>query len=176
LGQKQTSVAQSPVLALGQSGYVGLFDNFVDRTINREEHSESAAKLSAWADLRVSQTKLCTDQRGTTAIEFALVGPVLLMALIGIFYLCMGLAVVGGMHYAVEEGARCAAVKTLICTDQTSTVTYTQNHYFAPGALPTFTYDPAAACGRLVTGSLSYVLDLGFAQYTVPMTAAACFP
>jgi hypothetical protein len=126
--------------------------------------------------MRVSQTKLWSNQQGTTAIEFAVVGPVFLMALIGIFYLCMGLAVVGGMHYAVEEGARCAAVKTLICTDQTSTVTYTQNHYFGPGVLPTFTYDPAAACGRLVTGSLSYILDVGFTQYTVPMTAAACFP
>ena len=120
--------------------------------------------------------KLYADEGATTAIEFALVGPVFLMALIGIFYLCMGLAVVAGMHYAVEEGARCASVKTMICTDQTSTVAYTQNHYFGPGALPTFTYDPAASCGHSMSGSLNYVLDIGLRQFNVPITASACFP
>jgi hypothetical protein len=123
-----------------------------------------------------AHSKIHADERGTTAIEFALVGPVFLTALIGTFFLCMCLAVVGGMHYAVEEGARCASVKTMICTDQTSTVAYTQNHYFGPGALPTFTYDPAAACGHSVTGSINYVVDVGFTQYTVPVTASACFP
>jgi Flp pilus assembly protein TadG len=72
------------------------------------------------------------DERGTTAIEFAIVGPVFIMAVIGIIYLCMCLSVVGSMHYAVEEGARCASVKTTVCTDQTSTVAYTQTHYFGP--------------------------------------------
>ena len=120
--------------------------------------------------------KITGDQRGTSAIEFAIVGPVFILLVIGTLYLCMCLAVVGGMHYAVEEGARCASVKTTVCTDQTSTVTYTQNHYFGPSTLPTFTYNATAACGHSVSGSISYVLDVGLRQITVPISAAACFP
>jgi hypothetical protein len=80
------------------------------------------------------------------------------------------------MHYAVEEGARCASVKTTVCSDQSTTVSYTQNHYFGPGTLPTFTYNAAAACGHSVSGTINYVLDVGLKQYTVPITASACFP
>jgi K+-transporting ATPase c subunit len=122
------------------------------------------------------RSEIFEDQRGTTAIEFAIVGPVFILLLIGIIYLCMCMSVVASMHYAVQEGARCASVKTTVCTDQTSTVTYTQNHYFGPSALPTFTANAAAACGHSVSGSISYVVDLGLRQITVPIAAAACFP
>lgn len=126
--------------------------------------------------MRELHKNITNDERGTTAIEFAIVGPVFIMLLIGILYLCMCLAVVGSMHFAVEEGARCASVKTTVCTDQSSTVSYTQNHYFGPGTLPTFTYNAAAACGHYVTGTINYVLDVGLKQFTVPVTASACFP
>jgi TadE-like protein len=126
--------------------------------------------------MRRVDTKIRNDQRGTTAVEFAIVGPIFIMVLIGIFYLCMCLSVVGSMHYAVEEGARCASVRTTVCTDQTSTVAYTQNHYYGPTSLPTFTYNAAAACGHSVSGSINYVLDVGLKQFNVPITAAACFP
>jgi Flp pilus assembly pilin Flp len=122
------------------------------------------------------RTRVWADKRGTTAIEFALVGPLFLMLLVGTFYMCMCLSVVASMHYAVQEGARCASVRTAVCADQTSTVSYTQSHYYGPHGLPTFTYDPAAACGHAVTGSINYVLDLGLRQITVPISASACFP
>jgi Flp pilus assembly pilin Flp len=126
--------------------------------------------------MRELHKNITNDERGTTAIEFAIVGPLFIMLLIGILYLCMCLAVVGSMHYAVEEGARCASVKTTVCTDQSSTVSYTQNHYFGPSTLPTFTYNSVAACGHSVTGTITYVLDVGLKQFTVPITASACFP
>jgi hypothetical protein len=116
------------------------------------------------------------DERGTTAIEFAIVGPLFIFLLIGIFYLCMCLSVVAGMHYAVEEGARCASVRTTVCSDKPTTLTYTQSHYFGPSGLPAFAYDPAAACGHSVRASIDYVVDLGLKRITVPITAAACFP
>jgi Flp pilus assembly protein TadG len=124
----------------------------------------------------IFHTKLCGDQRGTTAIEFAIVGPIFILLLIGIFYLCMCLAVAGSMHYAVEEGARCASVRTTVCSDNTTTIAYIQSHYYGPSSLPTFTYDGAAACGHSVNGSINYVVDLGLRQITVPVTATACFP
>jgi Flp pilus assembly pilin Flp len=122
------------------------------------------------------RTSIRSDESGTTAIEFAIVGPIFIFLVIGIAFLCMGLAVAGSMHYAVEEGARCASVRKTVCTDEQTTIAYTQSHYFGPGEVPTFAYDPAAACGHSVTASTSYVVDMGLKKITVPISAAACFP
>jgi Flp pilus assembly protein TadG len=116
-----------------------------------------------------------SDERGTTAIEFAIVGPAFIILIIGIIYLCMALLTVGSLHYAVEDGARCASIRTAVCSDATTTVAYTQSRYFGPGSAPTFTYG-AAACGKSVSGSINYNMDLGFKRVTVPIAATACFP
>jgi TadE-like protein len=126
--------------------------------------------------MHISHRNIGGDERATSAIEFAIVGPVFIMLLIGIFFLCMGLAVAGSMHYAVEEGARCASVRTTVCTDNDTTIAYTKQHYFGPSSLPSFIYDSGAPCGHSVTASINYVVDLGLKQITVPITAAACFP
>jgi hypothetical protein len=107
------------------------------------------------------------DERGTTAIEFAIVGPIFIFLVIGIAFFCMGLAVAGSMHYAVEE---------MVCNDEDTTIAYTKAQYFGPGGVPTFSYDPVAACGHSVTASISYVVDMGLKKVSVPITAAACFP
>ena len=126
--------------------------------------------------MRIFHINMRDDERGTTAIEFAIVGPVFILLVIGILYLCMCLSVVGSMHYAVEEGARCASVRKLVCNDEDTTIAYTRAHYFGPGGDPTFAYDPVAVCGHSVTASISYVVDMGLKKITVPITAAACFP
>jgi Flp pilus assembly protein TadG len=114
------------------------------------------------------------DERGTTALEFALVAPVFIALLIGTITVCVGLFLTASMHYAVQEAARCASVKTTICSDAASTTAYAQNHYFGPNG-PTFSY-AAAACGNSVSASISYRIDVGFSAYTVPLSATACFP
>jgi len=126
--------------------------------------------------MRRLKTKILSDEKGTTAIEFAIVGPIFIFFVIGIAFLCMGLAVAGSMHYAVEEGARCASVRKMVCSDEDTTIAYTKSHYFGPGGVPTFDYDPAAACGHSVTASISYVVNMGLKTVSVPITAAACFP
>jgi Flp pilus assembly protein TadG len=115
------------------------------------------------------------DQQGTTAVEFAIVAPVFIALLVGTIALCVGLFLIGSLHYAVEESARCASVKTTICTDAATTVAYAQNHYFGPNVSPTFTY-AAAACGNSVSASISYSMNVGFQTFTVPFSATACFP
>jgi Flp pilus assembly protein TadG len=115
------------------------------------------------------------DRHGTTAVEFAIVTPVFILLLVGAVYICLGLFLVGSLHYAVEEGARCASVKTTVCSDSPTTLSYTQNQYFGPSPTPTFTY-ATAACGNVVSGSLTYVVNLGITKVSVPVTASACFP
>ena len=118
---------------------------------------------------------LRTDRCGTAAVEFAFVAPVFILLAVGTFYLCLCLFLTGSLRYAVEQAARCASVKTTVCTDSSSIVTYAQNSYFGPGGTPNFTY-AAAACGNSVSASMNYTLDIGLKTFTVPVSATACFP
>jgi TadE-like protein len=116
-----------------------------------------------------------SDARGVAAVEFAMVAPVFIVLTVGTFYLCLSLFLTGSLHYAVEQAARCASVKTTICTDSNAIVLYAQNNYFGPGGAPNFIY-AAAPCGNSVSASLNYVLDTGLKQFTLPVSATACFP
>ena len=118
---------------------------------------------------------ILADDRGSSALEFAIVGPVFICLVIGLIYGCMLLFSMASMQYAVEEGARCASVKTLVCTDSASTISYAQAAYYGPVATPSFTY-ATPACGHAVTGSASFGLDVGLYAFTVPLSATACFP
>jgi Flp pilus assembly protein TadG len=117
------------------------------------------------------------NDSGTSAVEYAIVAPVFIGLIVSSFYFCMGLYMIGSLHYAVEEGARCASVKTLVCSDSSSTIAYTQAHYYGPSAdTPTFTYTANLACGNSVSASTNFVANLGLKTVTIPMTASACFP
>lgn len=115
------------------------------------------------------------NQDGTTAVEFAIIAPVFILLTIGTIGLCFALFLVGSLHFAVEDGARCASVKTTICTDATTTIAYTRSRYMGPNVSPTFTY-AAAACGNTVSGSISYSMDVGLKTFVIPISATACFP
>jgi Flp pilus assembly protein TadG len=115
------------------------------------------------------------NQEGTTAVEFAIIAPLFILLVIGTIGLCFALFLVGSLHFAVEDGARCASVKTTICSDATSTIAYTQSRYLGPNVSPTFTY-AAAACGKSVSASISYSMDVGFRTFVIPISATACFP
>jgi Flp pilus assembly protein TadG len=125
--------------------------------------------------VRILLKSLRRDRRGTTAVEFAIIAPVLILLLIGTIAVCFALFLVGSLHFAVEDGARCASVKTTICADAATTVAYTQSRYLGPNVSPTFTY-ATAACGNSVTGSINYTMDVGFKQFVIPISATACFP
>jgi Flp pilus assembly protein TadG len=115
------------------------------------------------------------NDEGTTAVEFAIIVPVFILLIIGTIALCFALFLVGSLHFAVEDGARCASVKTTICTDAASTIAYTQSRYLGPARSPTFTY-AAATCGNSVSASISYSMDVGSKTFVIPISATACFP
>ncbi|WP_375049592.1 MULTISPECIES: TadE/TadG family type IV pilus assembly protein [Bradyrhizobium] len=115
------------------------------------------------------------DQGGTTAVEFALIAPILIALLVGTITLCVGLFLIGSLHFAVEDGARCASVKTTVCSDAAATVAYTKSRYFGPDVSPTFTYT-AAACGNSVSASVNYSMNVGSRTLVIPLSATACFP
>jgi Flp pilus assembly pilin Flp len=121
------------------------------------------------------------NQEGTTAVEFAIIAPVFVLLVLGTIALCFALFLIGSLHFAVEDGARCASVKTSICADSPTTIAYTQSRYLGPNVSPTFTYNSAASCGpantgNSVTGTVSYTMDIGFRKFVIPISATACFP
>jgi len=126
-------------------------------------------------NVRFPGTGAWHDARGTAAVEFAMVAPAFIMLAVGTFYLCMCLFLTGSLHYAVEQAARCASVNTTVCSTSSAITSYAQNNYFGPGGSPTFTYT-AAACGNSVSASMNYTWSIGFKQFTLPVSATACFP
>ncbi len=114
-------------------------------------------------------------QDGGAALEFALVLPAFIMMIIGGMYAGMAVFTVSAMHYAVEAGARCASVKTTVCTSSDTIVTYTQSHYAGPAVTPTFAYS-TAGCGHTVTGTVTYTLDIGTKTFSIPLSTASCYP
>ena len=119
--------------------------------------------------------RLGTDEHGTSAIEFAIVGPIFMMYMVGMVYVGMAIFSQGSLQYAVEVSARCAAVNTTVCTSSSSTVTYARSAYFGPSAAPSFV-STAAACGQKVTGSTSMTVNWVLGHATVPLNATACYP
>jgi Flp pilus assembly protein TadG len=120
------------------------------------------------------------DQQGTTAVEFGIIAPVFVAMLIGTMGLCVALYLIGSLHFAVEDGARCASVKAACqingVADAALTQAYTQTRYLGPsGVAPTFTYT-AAACGNSVSASLTYSVNVLFRTLVIPISATACFP
>ena len=118
---------------------------------------------------------ICQRQEGTTAVEFAIIAPVFLLLVLGTIGLCFALFLVGSLHFAVEDGARCAAVKATICPDAATTIAYTQSRYMGPNVSPNFTA-AAATCGQSVSASVSYSMNVGFRTFVIPISATACFP
>jgi Flp pilus assembly protein TadG len=128
-------------------------------------------------NMRLPATGAWHDDRGVAAVEFAMVAPAFIMLAVGTFYLCMCLFLTGSLHYAVEQAARCASIQTTVCdtSHPTSITDHAQSNYFGPGGTPSFTYT-AAACGNRVSATMNYVWSIGLKQFTLPVSATACFP
>lgn len=113
--------------------------------------------------------------RGGSAVEFALVLPAFITLMVGIVSAGQLFFAVNSLHYAVQDAARCAAVKTTVCTDSASTVTYAQGRYAGPSISPNFTYS-TSGCGHAVSATATYAFDLAVTSISVPIAASACYP
>ncbi|MGO4571820.1 TadE/TadG family type IV pilus assembly protein [Microvirga sp. 2TAF3] len=111
---------------------------------------------------------LRADDSGATAIEFALIAPVFLALILGIFHLSMLGFTLANLNYAVEKGARCSAISTN-CPD-------VETYYYAPNPAPVFTVDKTAACGTSVRATVTYQVNVLIYQASIPLSASACFP
>jgi Flp pilus assembly protein TadG len=116
------------------------------------------------------------SEGGSTAVEFALVLPLLAMLILGTLGLMTAMSMNTALHFAVEDAARCAAVRTTVCTNQTTTSTYANGKYNGP-SLDSLTFTlTSPACGKQVVGAGTFVLSTGLGAINVPMSVQACYP
>ncbi len=128
--------------------------------------------------------RLCRGRDGTTAIEAAVVFPVLVLFLLGIMECSRALWIQTSLQYAVTVAARCASLGSATCTNVPS---YAASQVYAVSVpITDFTYSLTAACGNAgyTKGSQvvarytfhSVVGGLIPAMRRVPLTATACHP
>jgi Flp pilus assembly protein TadG len=115
-----------------------------------------------------------TCDRGSTAVEFALVLPALAALLVGGLYTGLVVYSAAGLHSAVEQAARCYSVNVSQCSGAAAAQTYAQSQYYGIDS-PTFTAS-TQSCGRQVTGTVTVAFTAVLANMSFPLSATACFP
>ena len=111
--------------------------------------------------------------RGTTALEFGLVLPAVLALVVGGLYTGVLVYSAAGLHDAVEQAARCYSVNSGQCGSDTATQTYAQNRYYGISS-PTFTAS-IQSCGHQVAATVTISLIAVVSNFSVPLSATACF-
>ena len=121
--------------------------------------------------------RLFDDASGATAVEFALVAPVMIVMIFGILEFGRAAWTMNALNFAAESAARCAAVDQNNC----GTTAQIQNHAagFAAGlALPPSTFTVSTeACGRQVVATFAFTSVAPIvASIPITLSARACYP
>lgn len=118
------------------------------------------------------------DERGTTALEFAILAPVFFLLLFGIVAVGLLFWTQVGLQHGAEMAARCASINSTVCPNGNPSAITNYAIQQALGLnLPssTFTY-ATASCGNQVNASYTFVFPQILYLNPVSLTAQACFP
>jgi Flp pilus assembly protein TadG len=115
------------------------------------------------------------DQRGATAVEIGLVLTPLLLFLLGTMEFGRAMWIQNALNYSVEEAARCASNNTTTCGSASDITTFATSRSGANFATSVFTAT-TPSCGNMVSASYPMYLYIPFGNYSITLTAQACFP
>ena len=123
-------------------------------------------------------TTIWRDNRGASALEFALTAPVFFLFIFGIIEFGLLLWTQIGLQHGAEMAARCATVDSTLCPNSNpgAITSYAAQQAFGL-ALPsqTFTYS-TPACGNQVSASHAFQFPAILNLSPLKLTAQACFP
>jgi len=126
----------------------------------------------------VKLTTIWRDNRGASALEFALTAPVFFLFIFGIIEFGLLLWTQIGLQHGAEMAARCASVDSTLCPNSNpgAITSYAAQQAFGL-ALPsqTFTYS-TPACGNQVSASHAFQFPAILNLSPLTLTAQACFP
>ena len=126
--------------------------------------------------------RLARDRDGATAIEFALVAPLILAFTFGIIEVGHLMWTLGALNMAVEDAARCVSVSNVptppatLCDTQTHMQTYAVSRVWGM-TVPASTFTlTTPSCGYLISASYPYTPIVGYIPMSLTITASACYP
>jgi len=120
--------------------------------------------------------RLKLDRRGSIAVEFALVFPLLLLMSFGIIEFGRTMWVRNSLQSAVEDAARCYALNRPECATVASVKTYAASK---TGGVPVTAdiFEPTVvACGKQVAATYPFASIVPFIPLDFEIEARACRP
>ena len=115
------------------------------------------------------------DRSGATALEYALVLPLLALMIMGGIWVGVLTLAVSSLDMAVQSAARCAAVDANLCATNSATQSFALTRYAGPSISPVFTASDAG-CGHTVTGQATFDLNIVPGIGSIPLAVSACYP
>jgi Flp pilus assembly protein TadG len=124
----------------------------------------------------VKLAALWQDNRGASALEFALTAPAFFLFIFGIIECGLLFWTQLGIQHGSEMAARCATVNSTLCPSSSAITSYAAQQAFGL-TLPaeTFTFS-ASACGNEVSATYAFTFPQILNLSPVTLTARACFP
>jgi Flp pilus assembly protein TadG len=127
--------------------------------------------------MRTLRSRLHASDRGTTAIETAIVFPVFILMVLGVFEFGRALWTQSALQYAVQVAARCGAVDVTTCASPSQVISYAVTES-QPLTVPSADFSASTqTCGSSV--SVSYPFTFVVPQllpFDITLSAQACYP
>jgi hypothetical protein len=126
----------------------------------------------------MTRKNLFKDQRGTSAVEFAITLPLFILMVLGVWQIGHGMWAQFGLQHGAEMAARCMAVNPTVCgnIDITGTQSYAASQSFGLNPSPTIFAVSQPTCGNQI--SADYVVSPVVANIGIPaltLHAQACY-
>lgn len=120
--------------------------------------------------------QLTEARQGATAVEFALVAPVLFLIIFGGVEFGELLWTQSALHFAVQEAARCASVTPATCGTAAQIATFAANETTGLSISSSAFTVTTPSCGHQVSASYPYTfIASGLLPFSPTLTAQACF-
>lgn len=121
--------------------------------------------------------RLGRSERGSSAVEFALVAPALVTMLFGVFEFGRAIWTQGLLDYAVEQASRCASINSTSCGSNSAIATFASQQT-TPLNLPASIFTATTiACGHSVTASYAFqFVASALLPFNITLTSQSCFP
>jgi Flp pilus assembly protein TadG len=121
--------------------------------------------------------RACSDESGTTAIEFAVTAPLFFLLLFAIFEGGLLMWTQLGLQHATEAAARCATINTSTCSSTTAIRNYAAQQAYGLSVSATAFAVSSPACGNQVSASYTFQFATGyFGLSALTLNAQSCFP
>jgi len=121
--------------------------------------------------------RFCSDERGTTVLEFALTVPIFFMLLFGVVGGGLLLWMQLGLQHGAEMAARCASINASVCGSVSSIQSYAASKTFGLNPSPSVFSVTTPACGNQVSASYSFQCITSYlGMPSLMLDAKSCFP